>query len=242
MEQLSQSTKKDLIENVEMKKPDQTAAIMKCMAGMLTKEELQQLLVENGYKKTDIKYIALQPDTLLYHTIQELQTKYGNPHITFQWPKFVGKEYDGHFSKRRNAIQINFPNMMTSAKNSKNQEMSFQGDMIDMRLSELSHKKQQITFKKKRKDFRTLIKLGFDYDEMYDTEGTIEYEAHEILQKEIINEFLETYANKINITNEQEVKKAEYFFEKYEYTKQPDPKHINLIFMLNKKEENKLKN
>gem|GEM_PF-2040716 len=35
---------------------------------------------------------------------------------------------------------------------------------------EMSHKIQPITFKKKWNDFRTFIKVGFDYDEMYDTE------------------------------------------------------------------------
>lgn len=123
------------------------------MAGILTKEELEQLLVDNGYKKSDSKYIKLTPDTLLYHTIQELESKYRNPHITFKRPKFVGEEYDGHFSKRKNTIQIHFQNLMQiMKKNKENKTIDFQGEILDIRLMEMSHKKQKITFKKKWKD------------------------------------------------------------------------------------------
>jgi hypothetical protein len=76
---------------------------------------------------------------------------------------------------------------------------------------------------------------------MYETEGTIEYEAHKILQQEIINEFLEIYASKIDITKVEEVKKADYLFERYEYTnKNPDPNNTNLIFILDREDERAL--
>jgi hypothetical protein len=76
---------------------------------------------------------------------------------------------------------------------------------------------------------------------MYETEGTIEHEAHKILEKEIINEFLEIYVSKIDITKEEEVKKADYLFEKYKYTNEkPDSNNTNLIFIIDKKNNKEL--
>lgn len=241
-EDYSQSTKKALIENVEMQKIDQTATIMKCMAGMLTKEELEKLLVDNGYRKNDVKYITMKPDTLLYHTLQELRTKYGYPNITFERPKMVGEEYDGHFSKRKDVIQINLKNILNNIKqNKENGNIDFQGEMLDIGLMELSHKIQDITFKKKRKDFRTLVKLNFDYDEMYDTPGTIENEAHEKLEKQVYNDFLEMYASRIDTTDAEQVERADYCFDRYAYTKTDKmPNNAQLDFMLKREDEREL--
>lgn len=81
---------------------------------------------------------------------------------------------------------------------------------------------------------------------MYETEGTIEYEAHKILEPEIINEFLEIYAHKIDTTNAEQVERADYLFDRYEYTnKNPDTMNKNLMFMIDREEErslNKMKN
>jgi|GEM_PF-1963995 len=77
-------------------------------------------------RKTDSKYIVLQPDTILYETIQELQKKYGNVKITFTRPKSIDESYDGHFSKRKNTIQIHLRNIIEKIKSSKNEKVSFQ--------------------------------------------------------------------------------------------------------------------
>jgi len=96
--------------------------------------------------------------------------------------------------------------------------------------------------KKKIRDIKTLVKNGLDYDQMYDTEGTVEYEAHTILEPEVINEFMETYASKIDTTNTQQVEKAEMVFDRYTYTKkEKDTTNKNLEFMLEKKDEIELK-
>ncbi len=123
------------------------------MAGIVHTEEMEKIFSENSIKKQDNKLISLIPDTLLYESIMELQTKYSNPNITFKWPKFIGEEYDGHFSQRKNTIEINLPNLIKYSKNNKEQTNALQYSMLDIRLSEMSHSKQDITFKKKRKDF-----------------------------------------------------------------------------------------
>jgi len=162
-----------------------------------------------------------------------------HPRITI---KMVGEEYDGHFSNRKNTIQINFKNIMQDIKKNKADNIiNFQGEMLDIGLMEMSHGKQDITFKKKRKDFWKFIKLGFDYDEMYDTEGTIEYEAHEILEPQIINEFLEMYTYRIDTTNAEQVEKADYLFDRYTYTnKNPDQTNKQLMFMIWRNDERDL--
>lgn len=235
------TTKDTLIENIDNTPDKETADIMKMIGWFSSKQEIEKILVDNGMRKTDSKYIVLQPDTILYETIQELQKKYGNVKISFTRPKSIDESYDGHFSKRKNTIQIHLKNIIENIKNSKNCMVSFQGEMLDIKLMEMSHKKQDITFKKKWNDFRTFIKVGFDYDEMYDTEGTIENEAHEILEPQIINEFLEIYASKIDTTNTYKVGKADFYFERYEYTnKDLDKTNANLQFMLNREDERDL--
>jgi len=230
-----------ITENLNLKMNKETETIIKCMTGFLPKEQVEQFLIDNGAKKNDIKQLSLIPDTLLYETIMELQTKYKNPNITFKRPKRVNSQYDWYFSKRKNTIHIDLTSIINHAKTQKQQNNAILSRLLDIWLLEMSHGKQDITFKKKRKDFRTFIKVGFDYDEMYDTEGTIEYEAHKILEKEIINEFLELYASKIDITNQEEVKRADYLFDRYEYTnKNPDPQNTNLIFMLEREDERAL--
>ncbi len=113
--------------------------------------------------------------------------------------------------------------------------------MVDIRIKEIAHCKQDISLKKKWNDIKLLIKNRFDYDKMYDTQWTIEYEAHHLLKQEIINEFLEIYASKIDITNEDQVKRANYWFQKYTYTNShPDTTNTNLKLLLEKDNEKSL--
>lgn len=73
---------------------------------------------------------------------------------------------------------------------------------------------------------------------MYETEGTIEYEAHKILEPEIINEFLEMYISRIDTTNAEQVKQADYYFDRYEYTKKTsETNNANIQFMMRRKDE-----
>jgi len=94
------------------------------MAGFLSKEEIEKLLIENDCKKTDSKYISIEPDTVLYETIQALEKKYGKTKITFAWPKSIDKSYDGHFSKHKNTIQINLKNIIETARNNSKGEQN----------------------------------------------------------------------------------------------------------------------
>ncbi len=230
------STKKELTENIENNIDQKTAVITKVMGGFASKAEIEKMLVDNGLKKTDAKYISFEPDILLYKTIQELSNKYGNPKITFKRPKLVQEKYDGHFTKHSNTIKINLKRLINKIKNDKN--ISFQREIVDIRLIEMSHGKQTITMKKKIRDLKIFIKNGFDYDKMYDTKWTIEYEAHTILQPEVIDEFMEDYISKIDTTNDQEIKRAEFIFDRYTYTKKwGDMTKKNLDFILGRRDE-----
>ena len=234
--------KKELIDNVKNKKETihkdkETETIIAFMSN-LDNEEIKTLLKGYGYKKAVLDSVKQEEDSKLYQTIREMNKKYGNPKITPKWSSaFNGKNYQGQFSPIKNMIHIN-PKIYNNKQ-----------EMLAIRLAELSHAKQyqeKGMMRRVIKDGVTWIQDDFQYKELYNQKWTIEYEAHKIIEPEIINEFLELYASKIDTTDAQQVTKADIIFNRFTYTKKWwETLNGNLEFMLDREDErdlNKMKN
>lgn len=121
-----------------------------------------------------------------------------------------GKDYRGQFSPIANTIHLN-PKIYDNKQ-----------EMLAIRIAELSHAKQyqeENMIGRIFADGVMRINNNFRYKRMYEQKGTIEYEAHKIIEPQIINEFLELYASKMDTTNAQQIAKADIIFDALTYTK-----------------------
>jgi len=65
-------------------KDQETNDIIELMSGKISQEHFDALLARHGYTNDSLKVDTLiSPDEALYNTILEMQTKYGNPKISF---------------------------------------------------------------------------------------------------------------------------------------------------------------
>ncbi|MFA7717713.1 MAG: hypothetical protein WC875_03275 [Candidatus Absconditabacterales bacterium] len=202
--------KKDLIDTIENNKKTskadkETETIISFMSSV-DNESIKTLFKERGYKKTGLDAVKQEEkDSALYETIRELNVRYGNPKITPKWSTtFNGKNYRGQFSPIKNTIHIN-PRIYNDKQ-----------EMIVIRLAELSHAKQ---YQQKGmigrivKDAITWTENDFTYKKLYDKEGTIEYEAHKIIEPEIYLEFVEYYLSKIDSADSKDTARAEHLID-----------------------------
>lgn len=231
------STKKDLIENV--KKNIQTDKGTDTIISFLADND-NELMNAWGkkfwYTPNHMDSVRMAKDPILYETMKELNQKYGNPKITMKRPKDVNEnKYEWCFSKKENTIYINPKHMNGYSKKR----------TVSTWLAELSHSKQHqkkyMTWRE-IKDRITLIQEGFNYDKLYNIKWTMEYEAHKIIEPELIHEFIKTYISKIDTNNIWEVEKAEDMMDYYyDYTrKQADTLEKKLQFIVNKEKQKEL--
>ncbi|EKD25304.1 MAG: hypothetical protein ACD_80C00086G0002 [uncultured bacterium (gcode 4)] len=233
----SHQPKKDLIENVQNNKniiqTDKETETIMAFASNLDNEGMKSLWKKYWYTASDIDSIAPEEkDPILYETMKELNQKYGNPKITIKRLGWRNRN-DYLWSFYKKTIYINQKDTTDQEKES----------IIEVRLAELSHSKQ---FQKGHmtlrmiKDMIMLIKAGWNGRKLYEKKWSIEYEAHKIIQPELINEFIEMYISKIDTTDIQQVIKAKNIFSIYEYNKkQIDTLNKNLQFIIREEKKNK---
>lgn len=142
-------------------------------------------------------------DEALYKTMKTINQKYGNSRATFTMPKVaIQNDRSGYykFSKKLVCLKRDAPELV-----------------LVERLDEECHGVQKqngvISLFRKAKDGITFLKNEMDYDELYDIPGTIEYEAHTLIQPQLVKEFLETYIENIDTTNSKNIERAIYIMD-----------------------------
>ena len=222
----------------------ETNDIINLIAGKITKEDFITLLAKHG-QKIDSNQVDLndifQYDPALYNTIIELQTKYGNPKITFGGDHYnleqgENEPHRANINTFNNTINIHqLDSLMIKFKEHWTDAdyaswtwslwgfdfESRKSHMINNWIAELSHAKQLKE--------RWMVKFSIDwwidylkapgkYEKQYHIPWTIEYQAHKEYEPALIKEFIETYEKYTKNNPQFNFKIAKFyggFFEKY---------------------------
>lgn len=85
------AVKKELAETLNAALPvyhhedPETTAILNLMSGCIAQHELEELLLPYGYRVQQVSQDSLRTrDEVLYHTLREIHTKFGNPRLSFK--------------------------------------------------------------------------------------------------------------------------------------------------------------
>jgi hypothetical protein len=200
---MASETNKDLIETIDSIKIDEeTETIISFMSNSDNKK-MAEVCSKYWYESPTADSLDIEEkDSALYETITEMNKEYGNPKLTIKKPALLnGKKYWWHYSVKENIIYIN------------NEYINNKGSMIIMRLAELSHSKQfqkEVMRWRMIKDATKFMTNGFSYGKLYNTEWTIEYDAHKIIEPKLYKEFLRKYLSKIDTSKSKDLSKAEY--------------------------------
>lgn len=217
---------KELADNFGKKEilvDQETNDIIKLMSWVISQQEFDTMLKRHWYENHTIKINTLiPPDEAMYKTILEMQTKYGNPKISFSW-KFINFETWTNEPKRArfdcltNTIQSHqLDSVMIQFNNTKEIENfrlehipwlsglnanTRQQYLINNWIAELAHARQlkeKWLIKMSADGTIEYIWSWFDYDKLYEKKGTTEYQAHIEYEPILAREFIHIYQKYIN--------------------------------------------
>lgn len=219
---------KDTLWKKEILADQETNDIIKLMSWTISQEEFDALLLRHGHKNDSIKINTLiQPDEVMYKTILEMQTKYGNPKILLWWSFRNLETWDNEPTRARfnpitntihahqlDSVLINFDNL----QDKENFYIDYvpwlwwlnydsrQKYLINNWIAELAHTKQLIEkwiIKMWINCAWDYVRSWFNHDKTYYTPWTIEYQAHKIYEPQLAQEFIQIYQKYINKTSGQ---------------------------------------
>jgi len=169
----------------------------------IVEKDLETKKVFNHICTLWIKDTNKNKDKVLYTTMKTINQKYWSPRATFDVPKFVIKDQKSGYYK--------FLKEIICIKHDKPELELFS------RIAEMSHNierfNKEISLWRIVKDAKTLMKNWWEYDEMYDIPGTIEYDAHSIIEPVIAKEILNLYIENIDTTKQEEIDQWLYILE-----------------------------
>lgn len=202
----------------EILKDQETNDIIELMSGKISQEHFDALLARHGYTNDSLKVDTLiSPDEALYNTILEMQTKYGNPKISFSgnfrnYETGENEPSRARFNPATNTIKahqldsvmIKFHNINKIEKLNRDHVWWFQWFnpdtrqqyLLNNRIAELAHAKQlQERWLIKWSIDRDIdyLRSWFDYDKTYGMPWTEEYQAHKEYEPALVQELIKTY-------------------------------------------------
>ncbi len=251
---------KDNLWKKEILKDQETNDIIKLMSGMINQQEFDSMLARHGYVNDTIKINTLiHADEAMYKTILEMQTKYGNPKISF-WGSFENLEtgkneptrarFNFHTntikSHQLDSVMIKFDDIQ------KNESLwldygsgiwwlhgwTRQEYLLNNWIAEIAHAKQlkEMGLIKKSIDGTIdYLRSGFNYENTYEIPWTQEYQAHKEYEPQLAKEFIDIYKKYVKDYSDLALwnlaKFNAWFFEKYNNEKQS----YNYLHMLKKR-------
>lgn len=223
----------------------ETNDIINLMAGKITKEEFDEMIQRHGqhYTKYDVNFEQVQDyDPYLYQVILAIQTKYGNPTISFSGSFFNPEQWSNEPTRSRygawgNTIHLHqLDSLMLGLRDfwdEKDKVRLISGfdraiwyrwrreQLIGNWLAELCHAKQTTerwAIQWSMDVAWNYLKTPLNYPKQYDLPWTVEYQAHSEYEPVMAKEFVELYEKYTANKPQYRYKLAKlhgWYFEKY---------------------------
>lgn len=209
---------KDSLWTKEILKDEETNQIIKLMSYWISERDFCELLSRHWQSTDSVDIKKLWNfDKAAYYTILEMQSKYGNPKITFgmshknyeTWKNEADRARFDIFQNRiwihqLDSMMLDFRDKLDLMKCAENEWLPWwwKGvDSWDRRLynswiAELAHARQlqeKWVVKMSVDWVLDYVKSPWNYSKQYSIDWSIENEAHSIYEKEMICEFIENY-------------------------------------------------